>query len=118
MLRRRYLVGSVGKIDGVAASRIVPGKRQRRDGVHEIVCRRIDVQRRKRNGNGHVFSYFVWSAAVLPACPACAGRRRRAAALKLKALLNKLSGSAKTLVMSKPVAQGGVFGALRPFRLT
>src|SRR5260221_12275 len=112
------LLDSGDKIHGAPASRIVPGKRQRRDGVHEIVCRRIDVQRRKRNGNGHVFSYFVWSAAVLPACPACAGRRRRAAPLKLKTLLNKLSGSSKPLVMSKPVAQGGVFGALRLFGLT
>src|SRR5258707_12519403 len=114
----RRILAKVDETLGSSASRIVPGKRQRRDGVHKIVCRRIDVQRQKRNGNGHVFSYFVWSAAVLPACPACAGRRRRAAALKLKALLNKLSGSAKPLVMSKPVAQGGVFGALRLFGLT
>jgi len=40
---------------------------------------------------GIFLSYFVWSAAVLPAC------RRRAAAFEADALLKKLSGSAKHL---------------------
>src|SRR5467141_1347986 len=52
-LRRGQLVGDLREIERVAAGGIVPREGECADGVDKIACRRIDVQRRKRNRDGH-----------------------------------------------------------------
>src|SRR5260370_10369625 len=52
-LRGRELVGNLREVERVATGRVIPRKSECANGVNEITRRRVDVQRRKRNRDGH-----------------------------------------------------------------